>query len=101
LFLRAAVLDEKSLGPESPELGTDLNNLGLLYLFMKRHEEAQKFYQRALSIRMKALGDQDPGVVETMNSYAIVLHALRRNAEAVQLEGQAQAILDKRSSGMK
>jgi tetratricopeptide (TPR) repeat protein len=41
LFLRAIAWDEKALGPESPELGTDLNNLALLYVFSKRYGEAQ------------------------------------------------------------
>ena len=96
--MRAAALDEKALGPESPELGTDLNNLGLLYMFTKRYEESQKVYQRALNIRMRALGNQDPAVAETMNSYSIVLHALHRNAEAAQMERQAQAIVDGRNT---
>jgi hypothetical protein len=66
---------------------------------MKRYDEAQKVYQRALSIRMKALGDQDPGVLQTMTSYAAVLRALHRNTEAAQVESQARAILAKQSAG--
>jgi len=40
---------------------------------MKRYDESQKVYQRALEIRMHALGDHDPAVAETMASYANVL----------------------------
>jgi tetratricopeptide (TPR) repeat protein len=46
LFLRAIALDEKALGPESPDLATDLNNLGLLYVFAKRYEDAIKVLGR-------------------------------------------------------
>ena len=58
----------------------------MLYLFTKRYEDSQKVYQRALNIRMRALGSEDPAVAETMNSYSIVLHALHRDAEAAQME---------------
>lgn len=91
-------MDEKALGPDSPELGTDLNNLGTLYFVTKRYDEAQKVYQRALGIRLKALGDHDPAVAETMNSYASVLRVLNRNAEAQQLETQARAILSRQNA---
>ena len=92
LFLRAIALDEKTLGPESPELGTDLNNLGLLYVLSKRYEEAQKIYQRALAIRIKAFGETDSTVAETMGGYASALRGLHRAAEAKQMEDRLQAI---------
>ena len=95
LFLRAAALDEKALGADSPELGTDLNNLGVLYMVVRRNEEAAKVFQRALAIRIKALGNQDPAVAETMNSYAAVLQLLHRDDEAAKMQKQAQAILSK------
>jgi tetratricopeptide (TPR) repeat protein len=75
-------------------LGTDLNNLGLLYYFTKRYDESQRVYQRALGIRIKALGDHDPAVAETLSSYANVLAALHRDAEARQMATQARAILN-------
>jgi tetratricopeptide (TPR) repeat protein len=91
-FLRAIALDAKSLGPESPELGTDLNNLGLLYVFTKRYDEALKTCQRALAIRTKAFGETDPLVVETMGNYASALHGLHRDTEAKQMEDRMHAI---------
>jgi hypothetical protein len=66
--------------------------LGLLYFFQKKYAESQKVYQRALDIRLRALRAHDPAVAETMNSYASVLRALHREAEASQMETQAQAI---------
>ena len=61
---------------------------------MKRYDESQKVYQRALGIRMKALGDHDPAVAETLSSYANVLVALHRDAEAREMASRARAILN-------
>jgi tetratricopeptide (TPR) repeat protein len=94
--LHAIALDEKALGPESSELGTDLNNLGLLYVFTKRYGEAQQTYQRALAIRIKALGDTDPAVAETMNGNAAALRGLHRDAEAKQMDGRAAEITNRK-----
>jgi len=91
LFLRAMGLDEKALGPESPEVGTDLNNLGLLYLLSKRYDESEKTYHRALAIRIKAFGESDPAVRETMSGYISALRGLHRAAEAAQMEDRLRA----------
>jgi hypothetical protein len=61
---------------------------------MKRYDESQKVYQRALEIRMHALGDHDPAVAETMASYANVLRALHLDAEAQQMEARLRTILN-------
>jgi hypothetical protein len=45
-----------------------------------------------LAIRIKTLGDQDPAVAQTMSSYAVVLHNLHREQEALALEKRAQSI---------
>jgi hypothetical protein len=64
-------------------------------MVVRRNEEAAKVFQRALAIRIKALGNQDPAVAETMNSYAAVLQLLHRDDEAAKMQKQAQAILSK------
>ncbi len=83
---------KKCSAAEIPELGSDLNNLGLLYVLSKRYEEAQKVYQRALAIRIKAFGESDRAVAETMGGYASALRGLHRDAEAKQIEDRLQAI---------
>lgn len=40
--MRAIALDEKALGPDSPDLATDLNTLGLPYLFTKRDQRVRR-----------------------------------------------------------
>lgn len=73
-------------------MGTDLNNLGLLYLLSNRYSESEKVYQRALAIRTKALGESDPAVAETASGYASALRGLHREAEAIQMENRVHAI---------
>ena len=90
--MRAIALDEKALGPESPEVGTDLNNLALLYLLSNRYSESGKVYQRALAIRTKAFGESDPAVAEIESGYASALRGLHRYAEAIQMENRVRAI---------
>jgi tetratricopeptide (TPR) repeat protein len=101
LFLRAISLDEKAFGPGSAELGTDLNNLGLLYVFMKRYDEAAKVYDRALTIRLHELGNHDAETAQTMSGYALALRGLHRDAEAQQMQARAEAITSSASSAAK
>jgi len=90
-LLRALALDEKALGPESPDVGTDLSNLGLLYLELKRYAEAEKTYKRALAIEIKAYGQEDHSVRDTMNGYAMTLRNLHRDEEARTIEDHLRA----------
>jgi tetratricopeptide (TPR) repeat protein len=100
LLLRALALDEKALGPQSPDLGTDLSNLGLLYLELRlelrRYAEGETAYQRALSIEIEAYGQEDHTVRDTMNGdtmngYAMTLRKLHRDEEARKMEDRLRA----------
>ena len=91
MLLRAIALDEKALGPESPELGNDLSNLGLLYVQLHRNEEARKAYERALPIEIQAYGETDHFVRDTMSGYAMALRNLGLQAEARKIEDQLAA----------
>jgi tetratricopeptide (TPR) repeat protein len=78
--LRAIALDEKALGPDSPDLATDLNNLGLLYLMTGKYTDAARTLDRALAIRRKAYGDSDPLVKETLGEYNSAVRAAKQVA---------------------
>jgi hypothetical protein len=47
---------------------------------------------------VKALGENDPAVAETLNSYSSVLRATNRNQEAAQIEARVNAILASRKA---
>ncbi len=50
LLKRSLAIDEKTLGPEHPEMATSLNELALLYQAQGRYAEAEPLHKRALAI---------------------------------------------------
>ncbi len=86
------MIREKALGPEHPDLATDLNNLALLYYVHGKYAQAEPLYQRVLAILEKALGPDDPHVATVLENYAALLHKLNRDAEADKMEARANAI---------
>jgi tetratricopeptide (TPR) repeat protein len=71
--------------------GTDLSNLALLYLELKRYPDAEKAYERALPIEIKAYGQDDHVVRDAMNGYAMTLRNLHREDEARKIEDHLRA----------
>ena len=66
---RALAIDEKSLGPEHPDVATDLNNLALLLQATNRLTEAEPLYRRALAIDEKSLGPEHPDVARVSTTW--------------------------------
>jgi tetratricopeptide (TPR) repeat protein len=50
MYRRALAIDEKSYGPDHPDVATDLNNLAELLRATNRLAEAEPMYRRALEI---------------------------------------------------
>ena len=59
---RALAIDEKSFGPEHPDVATSLNNLASLLSATNRLAEAEPLYRRALAIDEKSFGPEHPDV---------------------------------------
>jgi len=59
--------------------------LGICYQSEMRYSEAEAQYKRALAIREKALGPNDPKLLPILKNYADVLLAQQRPMEAVDL----------------
>jgi tetratricopeptide (TPR) repeat protein len=95
---RALAIDEKSLGPEHPDVARDLNNLAALLLATNRLGEAEPIMRRALAIDEKSLGPDHPRVATGLNNLAELLRATNRLAEAEPLYQRALAI-DEKSFG--
>ena len=72
LFTRALGLTEKALGPDHPDVGIKLNNIGSLYVSQGRYAEAEPLMKRALAIREKALGRDHPDVGHSLNNLAVL-----------------------------
>ena len=82
---------EQKLGPDHLDVAASLNNLALLYYCESKYDAAEPLYKRALEIREKNLGTDDPAVLQTMQFYAAVLRQEGRKAEARKMEAQAAA----------
>ena len=81
LFKRALVIDEKTLGPDHPDVGSDMNNLADLYDRQGRYSEAEPMYKRALAIDEKAQGPDHPDVAADLNNLALLYNELGRYAK--------------------
>jgi tetratricopeptide (TPR) repeat protein len=92
LYRRALAIDEKSYGPEHPDVATDLNNLAQLLKDTNRLPEVEPLYRRALSIWEKSFGHDHPNVAIALNNLASLLQATNRLAEAEPLRRRALAI---------
>jgi tetratricopeptide (TPR) repeat protein len=67
---RALALQIEALGPEHPDLGRTLNELGLMNMMLGRHEQAQAQFERAIEIWHEALGPDHPNAAGAHHSLA-------------------------------
>lgn len=90
LVKRIIDLHKISLGPEHPDVGVYLNNLGLLFHLQKKHFLAESEYQKAISIQEKHLGPDHPQTLNAISNYARLLRETHRHQAAQKLEQKAK-----------
>jgi tetratricopeptide (TPR) repeat protein len=98
LMRRALAIDEKSYGPDHPNIAAYLNNLAQLLQATNGMAEAEPLMRRALAIDEKSYGPDHPLVAGALNNLAQLLQATNRMAEAEPLMRRALAI-DEKSYG--
>jgi tetratricopeptide (TPR) repeat protein len=59
-------LREQAFGPAHPDVATALHILAARYHLVRRYEQAETLYNRALSIRTESLGRDHPSTVECL-----------------------------------
>ncbi len=96
LYQRAIAIDEKTLGPEHPDLATKLNNLANLYQHQGKYEEAESLYQRAIAIGEKILGPEHPDLAARLNNLANLYQHQGKYEEAEPLFKRALAIYEQK-----
>ena len=79
---RALEIDERSFGPDHPEVATDLNNLAELLKDMDLPAEAERLMRRSLAIDEQSFGPDHPKVAIRLNNLAQLLQDADRLAEA-------------------
>jgi tetratricopeptide (TPR) repeat protein len=75
-YERALKIDEKALGPDHPNVATDVNNLGSVLQALGDFPGAKAACERALKIDEKAFGPDHPDVAIRVNNLGGVLQAL-------------------------
>ena len=74
ILQQALTIQEKTFGPEHPDVATSLNNLALLYQAQGRYAEAEPLLQRALQIRQRVLGPKHPDSIASLRYLAALYH---------------------------
>ncbi len=95
LILRALEINEATLGEDHPDVGTNLNNLALLYQATNRLKEAEPLMKRALEIDEASFGKDHPNVATALNNLAQLLQKTNRLKEAEPLMNRALEIDEK------
>ncbi len=90
LVKRIIDLHKINLGPEHPDVGVYINNLGLLFHLQKKHFLAESEYQKAISIQEKHLGPDHPQTLNAISNYARLLRETHRHQAAQKLEQKAK-----------
>ena len=83
---------EKKLGPDHPDVGTNLNRLAMAYQAQGQYAQAEPLYKRSLAIREKALGPDHPDVAQSLNNLAELYRTQGRYAQAEPLYKRSLAI---------
>src|SRR5262245_40477107 len=92
-YAQAAMKDAEAFGAQDPRLATSLHNAGELYTRMERYDEAERFLQRALSIREKTLENAE--TARTICAMARLNHGRGNRDKAERLYRQSLAIREK------
>jgi tetratricopeptide (TPR) repeat protein len=92
-FAQAAMKEAEAFGAQDPRLATSLHNAGELYTRLERYDEAERFLQRALSIREKVLEDAE--TARTICALARLNHGRGNRDKAERLYRQSLAIREK------
>ena len=81
--------------PNELNVATSLNRLGDIYLWQARYGDAEPLYNRALAIRERLLGPEDPAVAETLNGLGELRTYEGRYSDALTFFEQALSIRQK------
>ena len=78
---RTLAINERTYGPDHPEVAITLNNLGAAYCGLGDYAKARDVLKRALKIRKRAYGPEHPEVAITQNDLGIAYYKLGDHAK--------------------
>jgi CHAT domain-containing protein/Tfp pilus assembly protein PilF len=92
---KAEALAKARFGIAHANYGVALYNLGSLYRTLGKYSDAEELFKRALEVKEKAIGTDNPDVADTLNSLAAVYQNQGRYADAEGLYKRALTIREK------
>jgi CHAT domain-containing protein/Tfp pilus assembly protein PilF len=95
LYQRSLAIQQKTRGPNSPDVATVLANLAVLHDKQDKPAQSEQFYKRALAIDQAALGPDSDGAAADMYALGLLYDRLGRASEAEPLLKRALAIREK------
>ena len=94
LLNQALAMREGTLGPDHPDVGWSLRDLGLLRLAQDEPAQAAADLARAVAIYREALGPDHPDLSEILPAYAEALQAVGQAARADSARQAAESLPD-------
>lgn len=95
LYHRALRIWNATLGPENGLSGQALGNLAAASFRLRQFTEAEDFYRRALPLLTKSYGPGHTTTLRTSAGFALLLRKTGRKQEAVAIERDASARLER------
>ncbi|AMV23993.1 Regulatory protein AfsR [Gemmata sp. SH-PL17] len=99
VYHKAVEVRKVALGPEHADVGTSMNNMGMMLFKLGHYEESEKILLQALQIRSKACGEQHRDVGQTCNNLGLTVGELGRLDESQAYFDRAVAILERDADG--
>ena len=96
LLMTALATMNKILGPEHPRSAKVLNNLGHLYSWTERYDDAIKVYREDLRIKENRFGKSSIDVAQSLNSLAMTLNDVGCYSEAEILFRRSHTIVSEK-----
>jgi tetratricopeptide (TPR) repeat protein len=99
LFERALRIKEKNLGPDHPDVGIGLLNLGLCLVLIRDYEAARPTLERCLAIFEKVLPPDHPLIAGCLGNLGECLHLKHKDMEAKRFLERAVSMNEKQAPG--
>lgn len=84
-FMRALMMNMKTVGKDHPETALTYNNLGYLYQDVGDNAAAEKYYRKSVEIQKTIYTNDPPDVAATYNNIATIMVGQGRLSEAKEL----------------
>jgi hypothetical protein len=94
LFKRSLALQEENLGRDHINSNLILNQLAIVYVEQAKYADAEPLYLRSIAIHERKSPAENLDLADTADTYATLLHLMKRDDDAGKWRARARAIRD-------